>query len=893
MISRRRWYPLIFLVMGMVALTAEQGRPQAPATDLPPAQPPKWLDGFHIRYQLRVAGDPADFKTQTVLAQLPTGGWLKPDGSDVAVQAASGELLPSTVLSHDPAGTTIVQFKSKGKDRWYWAYAAGGSPGPKLDPAKEGMTLELRDWAGDDLESWAKVLGGLKKSETVIGNAVVANVVHNCNPVRPDEPRKFAASYRGHLNILKDGVYRFFVNADDAAFLFIDGFKVCERTGANTRLTGQVPLKSIGTDVELKAGAHSFEVHHIVGNNPSAVGYCALLWMPPEQKHWSFVPSTAFVPALVAEVAALEEARGASAATFAFGVDDSLTTAGVTIYLVRFEAQGNLKDGDRLVWDFGDGTTGTGRSMTHIYFKGGSYPVTLRSADGLPPFRRTVHVWPAPVPTSPFSLALAVKSLAEMDWKKLDSQRINQMFEFLLACEQSERWPLVEAVARHLLTEKDQDPKLRMLLHTSLMEAVATQGRAREALKQVEPALQEFGKVPSLRIGVQLTAADIHRRYLGEAAEASKLYQSIIEGNRRLEHPNVRLAAVRWGDLFAEAGELARAGEAYRAARELGGEKFKNTAQTEAVTRGALLRIAEQKLRSGDIRHTRQLLERIELDYPEQKLEGLYRFLRAEADRFGGRYEEAIRNYEFLLKLTQWAGYRDRALHGIADSYLRLGDAGKALEWLAALKKSFPGYYEKHKLGTVQSLAETRLTRAKAGPEGRPFAGFRTGFEPGDQAPPGQVQNFRTVAGQGMAGPHVCVFEQLPVIRIHGGHLQYDLKNITPNSTYWVEFWYRDVWTGSTLPHLISPIWQVYFYGGSTGTDHNPEGGFSQYQMERGYGRWRKCAFSLRAPPAQDGRVMIYLQYVVGRVEIDGLSIQPVSDRQSDLLHNFVEGADQ
>src|SRR3989440_7921519 len=46
------------------------------------------------------------------------------------------------------------------------------------------------------------------------------------------------------------------------------------------------------------------------------------------------------------------------------------------------------------------------------------------------------------------------------------------------------------------------------------------------------------------------------------------------------------------------------------------------------------------------------------------KLEGLYRFLRAEADRHAGHYEAAIRGYEFLLKLTQWAGYRDRALHG-------------------------------------------------------------------------------------------------------------------------------------------------------------------------------------------------------------------------------------
>ena len=48
--------------------------------------------------------------------------------------------------------------------------------------------------------------------------------------MRPDQSSKFAASYRGHLLIRKEGTYRFLLNADDASFLFIDGFKVFELT---------------------------------------------------------------------------------------------------------------------------------------------------------------------------------------------------------------------------------------------------------------------------------------------------------------------------------------------------------------------------------------------------------------------------------------------------------------------------------------------------------------------------------------------------------------------------------------------------------------------------------------------------------------------------------------
>ncbi len=249
------------------------------AHPLPP-QTPAWLDGYQVRWPVRVIGEPITQIGQTVLVRVPTGGWLKPDASDIAVQTASGKLLPTAVLSHDPTGDTILQFKRNGNDPWYWIYGVNPKAAPlakidaKADPAfKEGLTLELRDWAGDDLASWAKVRAGLEKSTAIIGNAIVTEVAQNTNPARPDVPNKFAASYRGFLDIKKDGAYTFVVNADDAAFLFIDGFKVFERTGVNRPL-GTVKVKElekIAGKVELKAGVHAFEVHQAIGDNPQSL----------------------------------------------------------------------------------------------------------------------------------------------------------------------------------------------------------------------------------------------------------------------------------------------------------------------------------------------------------------------------------------------------------------------------------------------------------------------------------------------------------------------------------------------------------------------------------------------------------------------------------------------
>src|SRR5262249_14264674 len=156
-----------------------------------PPQTPAWLEGYAVRWPIRVIGEPSAQASQSVLVSIPSGGWLKSDASDLAVQTGSGKLLPLVVLSHDPTGDTLIQFKRNGNDPWYWIYGVNAKApplakiDPKADPAfKEGLTLELRDWAGDDLASWAKVRVGLEKSDNVIGNAIVAEVMQNCNPAR-------------------------------------------------------------------------------------------------------------------------------------------------------------------------------------------------------------------------------------------------------------------------------------------------------------------------------------------------------------------------------------------------------------------------------------------------------------------------------------------------------------------------------------------------------------------------------------------------------------------------------------------------------------------------------------------------------------------------------------
>ncbi|MCX5659503.1 MAG: PKD domain-containing protein [Planctomycetota bacterium] len=888
------------------------GTPGAPAAIAPPSPNnpmeiaptpgPKWLAGYKLRYPLLVVGDPEKaVNAKGVMASIPTGGWLRPDAGDLAVQTADGQAIPVNILSSCSTGDTIIQFKRNGNDRWYWVYLANPSaPGAKGDAIPEGMVVEFRDWAGDKLDSWATVVEGLKKSDNVIGNAMVTEVIQNSNPFRPTDPRNFAASYRGYFNVPAKAVgsYRFMANADDAAFLFIDGLKVFDRPGTNMRLTGSMPVHSAGKDIELAEGVHPLEVHHVMGNSPAATGVCSLLWVPPAARKLGYVPRDSFVQGLTAMPGGVEHFSGEPAAAIQWGIDDALTSGGINVYIARFEASGARRDDKTCLWDMGDGTTRTGGSVHHVYFRPGRYVVTLKSNAGLPLAKRSIFIWPTPVTSNPLSLSRAIKALETTDWRKFDAEKIDQAFAFLLVTEQPERWPLIEEMARHIITKVDLDPQTRASAIAALMQAMGQLGKAKDAVKLLDPALREFAKLPSQQITVALAAAEVYYQQLKDPEEASRVYDKIVTQNRRLDVPELRQAAVKWGDMLADSGDLSRAAEVYRLAASLA-PADETAVSGDLATKGALLRVAEQKLRAGDLAETRRMLTQIETNYPEQKLEGLYRFLRAEADRTSGMYERAARGYEAVLRMPQWAGYRDRALFGLADTALRMGELDRCLEWLAAIKKNYAASYDKMQLAVYQQVVESRRDKALAvkaaqtQPDNQvaanlaeasaPFAGFHTGFEASEKQLFATARSFVVTPGSGIDGPNVGLYNGTPAPT---GQVEYNrqFRNVTSNGWYWVEFWYRET-LGAFAPGV--PHSHCWFYG--VGNSIDPAGTGTLY-LERTYGQWRKLGYKLRAPVTPDGTVVFSMRAMTGIFEIDGLQVLPVTDRQNDAMAKFTEG---
>lgn len=147
----------------------------------------------------------------------------------------------------------------------------------------------------------------------------------------------------------------------------------------------------------------------------------------------------------------------------------------------------------------------------------------------------------------------------------------------------------MEKIGSHLFNQPDLDIKRRVTVQTMIMQALAKQGRGAEAMQLMQDALTAAGKLPSLRVLALLKGADIQWNYPKEYQEAAQLYEKIISEHRGPDIPAVREAAIHWGDLYTQAGDMTQAKERYRLAKSLGGGRW-----SEASTwRGGAVPAAE------------------------------------------------------------------------------------------------------------------------------------------------------------------------------------------------------------------------------------------------------------------------------------------------------------
>ena len=163
-----------------------------------------------------------------------------------------------------------------------------------------------------------------------------------------------------------------------------------------------------------------------------------------------------------------------------------------------------------------------------------------------------------------------------------------------------------------------------------------------------------------------------------------------------------------------------------------------------------------------------------------------------------------------------------------------------------------------------------------------------TGFEPGEPSSFGTPVNMAVVPAMGLFGPHVALGAEYPAPTGGLGYTR-PLHRLSQTGSYRVELWVRTHAQVCPYPDGYSPHVQGSIIGDGKVSAADMAQGLLYY--ERTLGRWHKVAFTVKAPPTAGGMLTLSINHICGVVEVDGVSVRPVSDREHDSLANFLEGA--
>jgi len=334
-----------------------------------------------------------------VVTEFYHHGQIAPNGHNVIVSLRTGKLVPTRVLQLGPGDYCRLAFQTvEGQTAYEIFYGGDGLDPGALPPwtNRDGLLLETRVFKECNLNHLDSVRQAFESSVR-IGSDYVPNVFHACNPFSlRNEP--FLSHYSGYLHIPRNDTYGFITSSQDCSFLLIDDKLVVEAPGQHR--PAYVAQRGSRKDVQLSAGAHKFDYYHAAVGNEAVM---ALAWeiAPKDIKPANVVaiPSELFrtdaIGRAVAEPVTMRTAKLVPEFHFELAGSVPLPDNDVPLVGVAFtdNSPKTLTMKGKILWDFGDGQTGEGPKVQHVYLHPGVYAVRQTIKYGGKPFEMVNRVY--------------------------------------------------------------------------------------------------------------------------------------------------------------------------------------------------------------------------------------------------------------------------------------------------------------------------------------------------------------------------------------------------------------------------------------------------------------------------------------------------------------------
>jgi len=193
----------------------------------------------------------------------------------------------------------------------YYPVRGARPPEPSDDAVGGGLRLavwHLAPGRAEGLHRLHQVVAALKEARSTGESRDRRQIDDRASPFgRHDH---YVAVYQGWLACPTEGIYTFGLDADDRAFLLLDGEEVLAG-GA----PGHLPPQSFAfrSARPLRPGLHALTFYHVQGTGALRA---RLAWQPPGSSRMRVVPPSAFAAHIPARAVALERREGAACEVF-------------------------------------------------------------------------------------------------------------------------------------------------------------------------------------------------------------------------------------------------------------------------------------------------------------------------------------------------------------------------------------------------------------------------------------------------------------------------------------------------------------------------------------------------------------------------------------------------
>ena len=624
-----------------------------------------WQNGWPHRRAVTVANHqqtnlPGD---DIAVVTMPTGGLIKPDGSDLRVATAAGDPVACQVLMVGPGDQASLAFALEGLAERYYVYFGNAQPPPgKALEIRRGVLLEMRAYTGGGFASLEQIQKVFERSQELVGKGMVDSVFLGLNPFGPQN--RLACRFEGYFTVQTPGSYEFACTSRHDNYMLVDDKLVYQYLGRELDRTPTAQQK-----VELKGGLHKLTIYHVNSQGDPIV---VAAWRGPGEKNLKPIPAQAFAPVLRAAPGPMEDYGKALTIDFLPQHDGEAFVIDRYYQRYGFTALQAPKIPDKVVWqwDFGDGQSAVGADVQHIYLVPGQYAVTLKAKTSAGELTRTHRVfvsrpWDRVAMQKLDAVGGYGRIVQGYDFARLDAE--GNAEAAVLLDRAGLREGMLKAGAAFIARDSAPQEKVQQVA-VLCAEQLTAMGQHETAVRSLTKGAKMTNN-PTVCATLLVQAGRIVLDRLDDPDRAWEMFDSTLKKYSTLTTAAaIQDARIGLGDVWRARGDYDKALKQYTDATRRG----EATVERLIVIKGDLARHVEEYVRTKDFQVAGEYLDRWQRQFPIDKLEGYWSLLRAQVLAGQGRHEEAAREAEALVKVAPGSNYAPALLMLAAESYDKL-----------------------------------------------------------------------------------------------------------------------------------------------------------------------------------------------------------------------------